>query len=222
MSQSATERSRVAAPAWRRPGHWCPRPSDCPPCPVPAPSLWGRGRASCVQPPTAEAALHARSIGAGKPGRGGAWRASPQQGPLSPCLCGHFTKALGGPPTASAACSAPPAPRPRPPPHTAGRSRHRCPAPMSLARRTKPRVAAPALLPAHCSSPVPGTTAEPAAAPGPAQHPGDSQLGPQTTQRTAGRLLSTRRCGREGGSPLPPVSQLGPPGGIRRGAGSGG
>lgn len=175
-----------------------------------------------MQPPTAEAALHARGAGAGKPGRGGAWRASPRQGPLSPCLCGHFTKALGGPPTASAACSAPPAPRPRPPPHTAGRSRHRCPALMSLARRTKPRAAAPALLPAHCSSPVPGTTAEPAAAPGPAQHPGDSQLGPQTTQRTAGRLLSTCRCGREGGSPLPPVSQLGPPGGIRRGAGSGG
>lgn len=38
MSQSATERSRVAALAWRRPGHWCPRPSDCPPvsgsCPI--------------------------------------------------------------------------------------------------------------------------------------------------------------------------------------------
>lgn len=96
VSQSATERSRVAAPAWRRPGHWCPRPSDCPPCPVPAPSLWGRGRASCVQPPTAEAALHARGVGAGKPGRGGAWRASPRQGTLSPCLCGHFTNGARG------------------------------------------------------------------------------------------------------------------------------
>lgn len=217
MSQSATERSRVAARpgGTRAAGVRAPRtaprvrflPHRC---------GGGGGRPVCS---LLRQRLHfmPAALGLGSQAEEGRGEPARDRVPCRHASANTLQRRSGGLPR-----PAPPAPRPRPPPHTAGRSQHRCPALMSLARRTKPRAAAPALLPAHCSSPVPGTTAEPAAAPGPAQHPGDSQLGPQMTQRTAGRLLSTRRCGREGGSPLPPVSQLGPPGGIRRGAGSGG